>query len=279
MGFTASISFVNTHQEATLSSPMNRRVPLVCIALLLLSPALCSAQGSATPTPTPRKWLSPEKWKSKLEPGDIVFIRSRSDNALLIAALSGVVNAEDDTDDVFTHCGIIFKVGEELKVYEGAGRGKLLTLADWQIAESDGTVGKIVHGKVVRVAKKEPLHNVYAMRWKGQPALATGLSKVLSTAHALHDKRYDNGFYWSDAAAYCSELVWRAYQEGGFVLGDLPTMGKYVTAAPTPVAVEIKKKLNAAAEDYREGKGYLAEESAISPEDIYKSPHLNPITD
>jgi|GEM_PF-3528599 len=249
---------------------MNRRVPLVCIALLLLGPALCSAQGTATPAPTPRKPLSSENW-NKLEPGDIVFIRSRTANAPLIAALSNV-DANDDNDRVFTHCGIVFKEGGELKVYEGEGRGVGVhyPLKKWQEEVSKG----VVNGEW-----RTDLHHVYAMRWKGQPALTTGLSKVLSTAKALHDTRYDNGFYWSDAAAYCSELVWRAYQEGGFVLGDLPTMGKYVTAAPTPVAVEIKKKLDAAAEEYREGKGYFAEESAISPEDIYKSPHLTPITD
>jgi hypothetical protein len=260
---------------------MNRRVPLVCIALLLLSPALCSAQGTATPTPTPRKWLAPEKWKSKLEPGDIVFIRSRSVNAILIAALSGVVKADDDTDDVFTHCGIIFKDGEELKVYEGAGRGKLLTLADWQVAESDGTVGKIVNGKVVRVAKKEPLHNVYAMRWTGQPALATKLASVLSKAGKLHDTPYDNGFSWSsDNYMYCSELVWKAYKAGDLLLlGELPTMEKYVRAASPEDAKMIRDKLvEAKGSKYRKD-GYLPGESAISPEDIYKSSNLTPVTD
>lgn len=248
---------------------MNRRIPLICLALILLSPALCPAQG--TPTPTPRKAISPNNW-AKLEPGDIVFIRSRSNNAPLIAALSNL-DGSADADDVFTHCGIVFKQGEDLKVYEGAGRGvgEYKTLAEWRKEESKG--------KVNGVEKNEPLHSVYAMRWKGQPALPSGLSKVLSKAKTLHDTPYDHGFYWSEAAAYCSELIWRAYQEGGFALGDLPTMGKYVSAVPAPIAQEIKKKLEEKKGAYREGNGYRSEESAVSPEDIYKSPHLTPVTD
>jgi hypothetical protein len=259
---------------------MNRRAPFGCIALLLLSTALCSAE--ATPTPAPRKSISSNNWKSKLKPGDIVFIRSRSGNALLIAALSGVVKVDDDTDDVFTHCGIIFKDGEELKVYEGAGRGKFLTLADWQIAESDGTVGKIVNGKVVRVAKKEPLHNVYAMRWNGEPKLATGFTALSTKANELHNTPYDHGFYWTDTRAYCSELVWRAFEVGGLRLLDvLPTMKDYVEGAAPEVAEKILEKLNDpdCKHDFRNEEGYKEKESAISPEDIYKSPRLSPITD
>lgn len=72
---------------------MNQRLPLVCFLVFLLSPALYSGQEAAPK----RKPLSPQKW-TKLHEGDIVFIRSRTANAPLIAALSGV--AEDDADDV-----------------------------------------------------------------------------------------------------------------------------------------------------------------------------------
>ena len=189
----------------------------------------------------------------------------------MIAALSGVVKADDDTDDVFTHCGIIFKDGEELKVYEGAGRGKLLTLADWQIAESDGTVG----GKV----KKEPLHNVYAMRWKLETELKAGLRDLLKRAAKLHKTDYDKGFSWTDDFAYCSELVWKAYDAGHLSFGTPPAMEKYVKAASPDDAKKIRDKLDEAKGSKYRKDGYLPNESAISPEDIYKSPLLTPITD
>ena len=239
----------------------------------LLIAALASICVAQTPTPPvlKRKFLSERNWSSKLEPGDIVFIRSRTANAALIAALSNV-EEKDDADDVFTHCGIIFKDGAELKVYEGEGRGagNHLTLSAWQEDESKGEVNGV---------KKNDLHHIYAMRWNGQPELATGLDKLLKKAKELHDTRYDHGFFWTDKRAYCSELVWRAFEVAGFRLGKLPTMGEYVALARPDVAQKVKDKLEAAKNEYREGRGYLPNESAISPEDIYKSSVLTPITD
>lgn len=242
---------------------MNRRFSLACFALVLMSTALCSAQG----TPTPRKPISPDNWR-KLEPGDIVFIRSRSNNAPLIAALSNL-DANADADDVFTHCGIVFREGEQLKVYEGAGRGQRLTLAEWRTVESKGKVDGV---------EKSDLHNVYAMRWNGEPKLAAGLDEVLKKAKELHDTKYDHGFSWTDTRAYCSELIWKAYVAGGLSFGTLPTMEKYVKGAPQ-YADKIKAKLDKAKVDGFRDTGYVPTELAISPEDIYKSPHLTPITD
>jgi Permuted papain-like amidase enzyme, YaeF/YiiX, C92 family len=244
---------------------MNLRFPLI----FLFVSFLCAALSSAQETAPERRPLSPEKW-SKLQPGDIVFIRSRTANAPLIAALSNV-DGKSDADDVFTHCGIIFKDNDnQLKVYEGEGRGAghWLTLAEWQREESKG--------KVNGVAKTD-LHNVYALRWNGQPTLATGLANLLERAKELHDTGYDCGFSWSDKYAYCSELVWKAYTAGNLSLGTLPTMGKYVNAVSPDVAQEIKHKLEEAKGKYRD-KGYVADESAVSPEDIFRSSSVTPVT-
>jgi len=245
---------------------MNRRLLLVCSVLFLLCPTLYPA-----PKAPPRNSLSPDKW-SKLEPGDIVFIRSRSDNAPLIAALTNL-EEKSDADDAFTHCGIIFKDADgKLRVYEGEGRGAgtYLTLKEWQKKVSDG--------KVDGVPKSEPLHNVYAMRWNGEPKLATGLDKILQKAKELHDTKYDHGFSWTDTRAYCSELVWKAYRAGGLSLARLLTMERYIKGAPKH-ADTIKAKLEKAKNDGFRDTGYVATESAISPEDIYLSPFLTPVTD
>lgn len=252
---------------------MNRRSPLPSIALILLSAALCSAQGilPPTPTPAPRRPLSSNNW-NKLGEGDIVFIRSRTANAPLIAALSNVDAKKSDADDVFTHCGIIFKdANGKAKVYEGEGRGvdNWLTLEDWQKEVSKGKINGV---------EKSDLHNIYAMRWKGEPELATGLDKILKRAKELHDTKYDHGFSWTDTRAYCSELIWKAYVAGGLSLGRLPTMEKYVNGAPD-FADKIKEKLAEAKANGLREEGYLPGESAVSPEDIYKSPYLTPLTD
>ena len=244
---------------------MNARISFLCLAFLSLSGLLSFGQ-EATPK---RQSLSPEHW-SKLKPGDIVFIRSRSSNAALIAALSNIA-AKDDADDVFTHCGILFTDQRDgkLKVYEGAGRGSYLTLEQWRAAESKGTI----NGKTMT-----DLHNVYVRRWNGRPDLQTAIGKILEKAKILHNTTYDQGFSWTDDHAYCSELVWKSYQAGGLSLGTLPDMAHYVNAAPDNIAQQIKAKLEAE-KAYRGRKGYDPHESAISPEDIYKSSDLVSVTD
>jgi hypothetical protein len=241
---------------------MKRYLLLFCLASSALIPVSCIAQQ----VPPTRKSLAKQYW-SKLREGDIVFIRSRSANAPLIAALSNL-NAQDDADDVFTHCGIVFRDADgQWKVYEGAGRiGIRLTLTEWQSKES----------------KDGPLHNLYVLRWNGQPQLTGSvLEKVVTKAKILHDTHYDNGFSWTDSHAYCSELVWKAFDAGGLTLCDLPNMGHYVDAVPAKVADKIKERLNdpAVKRDYRDGKNYDPKESAISPEDIFRSAALIAVTD
>jgi permuted papain-like amidase YaeF/Yiix C92 family enzyme len=244
-----------------------KRYPTICFGIFAFAFAICCAQQNSSE----RKPLSPQNW-SKLREGDIVFIRSRSDNAPLIAELSNI-NAKDDADTVFTHCGIVFKDANDgkMKVYEGAGRGTHLTLKEWRERESKGKV----NGRET----SEPLHNVYVRRWSGRPDLATGLEKVLERAKGLHDTTYDNGFCWSDSHAYCSELVWKAFEAGGFALGRLPTMEHYVSGASKAIAQKIKAKLEAEKKEYRDDKGYLPDEPAVSPEDILVSSALVSVTD
>jgi hypothetical protein len=94
---------------------MRRHLPIVCFVLLLLVNLICAEPA--------RKPLSAENWSKKLRDGDIVFIRSRNSNSQLIADLSSP-SAPIDADNVFTHCGIIFKQGGTPKVYEGADEAR-----------------------------------------------------------------------------------------------------------------------------------------------------------
>src|SRR3954454_23018975 len=61
---------------------------------------------------------------TKLEEGDILFIRSHSANADAIAKV---------TKSDFTHCGIAFKEGQTWRVREGAGmHSTYLDIDHWQ---------------------------------------------------------------------------------------------------------------------------------------------------
>jgi len=218
----------------------------------------------------------------QLQDGDLVFIRSRTANAANIARLSNVEATDDDSplsDKVFTHCGIVFKDGEDWKVYEAAGRGTdnhgrpiVYTLEEWQREEAK--VGEVV---------KQPLHHVYVRRWNGMPPLdADKLRTIHNEAFRMHQTGYDKGFCWTNHRTYCSELIWKAYGAAGLVFGQLPTMGHYVAAltqSSHEAAERVKAMIEAAKHEYRDGKGYDENESAISPEDLFNSDALISVTD
>lgn len=233
---------------------MMRLPPIVCSVLLLLVSLIC-----AEPT---RKPLSAENWSKKLRKGDIVFIRSRSDNARLIVALSSP-NATADSDNVFTHCGIVFEEGGTWKVYEGAGRREILSLAQWHVSEANGGM----------------LHKVYVRRWsRGDELTPEKLRIILGRAAALHHKDYDGGFSWTDRFSYCSKLVWKAYYAAGLTLAPLRTIRSYLDQLKPKEARQAQEKLKKGRASLGEGPIDL-EEKAISPEDIYKSDKLISVTD
>ena len=233
---------------------MTRHLPILCSVLLTLV-NLISAETVRTP-------LSAENWSKKLREGDIVFIRSQNDNSQLIAALSSS-SARTDIDDVFTHCGIVFNEGGTWKVYEGAGRGKVLSLAQWQVSEANGGM----------------LHNVYVRRWsRGKELTPKKLRIILDTAAALHYKPYDFGFSWTDRFSYCSKLVWKAYDAAGLTLAPLRTIKNYLDQLRPKEAQQARDKLNNG-RAFRDGRPIDPEEKAITPEDIYKSDKLISVTD
>jgi len=240
---------------------------------LFFALAFAATVSSAQQIPA-RKFLSEKNW-SKLKDGDMVFIRSRSKNAALIAQISGI-SPSDENDAVFTHCGIVFRDSEGLKVLEGAGRGKVLTLADWQKSEA----------KDAGHPNGENPHNVYVRRWGTSGELtAPRLSDLLKRAKALHDVGYDWGFSWTDNYAYCSELNWKAYHAAG--LKDLPlhSIGYYLEKlGPQGPDAEAQLNRKETKDVYRrgpDGKGKDVDraETAVSPEDIYTSEMLVSVDD
>src|SRR4051794_39269938 len=65
-------------------------------------------------------------YAARLRDGDIVFIESHSERATAIKELTG---------SDLTHCGIVFNENGKWMVYEGQGRGSLLTIQKWQTQE------------------------------------------------------------------------------------------------------------------------------------------------
>jgi hypothetical protein len=247
---------------------------LILIALAILI-VLTGAQ--AQENPTDRKFLSKQNWESKLHQGDMVFIRSRSQNAEGIAMLSDPT-AEPDEDRIFTHCGIVLREDGQLKVLEGAGRGTPpLTLENCQTEEAIDVAHE--HG--------DNPHHIYVRRWRSAEDLAEAkLASLIEKAKKLHSKPYDHAFSWTDDKMYCSELIWKAYAAASLSLPH-STVDSYMKSVQKvlddPNLDDGKRtKLSAALKRLALNRGGPAvdpDEYAVSPEDIFNSKDLVSITD
>jgi hypothetical protein len=163
-----------------------------------------------------------------------------------------------------------------VKILEGAGRGKVLTLADWRKAEAQDT----------NHPNGENPHNVYVRRWKTAGELTPArLNDLLNRAKVLHNVGYDWGFSWTDNYAYCSELNWKAYDAAGLKGLPLHSIGYYLEKlGPKGVDAEAQLNRKDIKDVYRkgpDGRGMDVNraETAVSPEDIYRDELLVSVDD
>jgi hypothetical protein len=248
---------------------MKNSVALFVLALFVSVAA--SFTASAQPPPQP-----PLTDFKKLKDGDIVFIESNSERAPVIKALTG---------SSLTHCGIVFQdKPNHWIVYEGAGRpvGEYSDLDSWIGRES---------GK----GKKNP---IYVRRLKDREArLSSKLGALQTRAKQLHDTSYDSGFAWANKDSggkeyiYCSELVWKAFNDAVQVALNKPhPLEGYILKTPddkarTPddqkdVKAAFEYYLNSSdAKDHRNGQPYQSSELAISPAEVFKSTESEAVTD
>ena len=207
---------------------------------------------------------------SKLKEGDIVFIESNSKRAPAIKKLTG---------SNLTHCGIVFHDKQNnWIVYEGAGYPNTYRpLGEWIERESGN-------------GNKNP---IYVKRLKDREArLSSKIEALRKRAKELHDTPYDFGFAWTNKNGsgkeyiYCSELIWKAFQEKvGVELGHKHPLGDYIDNPPggrtaDEVKADFETYLNSD-ESKACGKGqpYERKEPAISPVEVFESPELDAVTD
>ena len=89
-----------------------------------------------------------------------------------------------------------------------------------------------------------------------------------AVAEKYKGKHYDPFFEWSDERIYCSELVWKIYQEvTGMELGKLQQL-KDFDISSEPVKQKLKE---------RYGSKIPLQESVISPAAIFESPLLKTV--
>lgn len=175
--------------------------------------------------------------KSNLKDGDIIFQTSTSQQSKAIQLA---------TKSEYSHCGIIYKDGDNYFVFEAVQPVKTTPLDEWI------SRGKNSHYVIKRLKNADTV------------LTHENLNKMKGIGSKFNGKNYDLYFEWSDKSIYCSELIWKIYKEGtGLEIGKLQTLEDFDLSHPV-----VKQKLKE-----RYGNNIPKKEMVISPVAIFNS-HL-----
>lgn len=171
-----------------------------------------------------------------LQEGDIVFSSStRGQGEAIIAA----------TASPFTHCGIVFEKDGRLMVLEAVQPVGVTTL---EAFISHGDPG----GFTARRLKTSVLPAAY--------------QKARAWATAQIGRDYDVRFRWDDQKLYCSELVWKIYQQAGVELCAPRRFRDYDLQRPA-----VRKMIE---QRYGGVEKLPLDEKVVAPSDLAASPLL-----
>jgi hypothetical protein len=123
-----------------------------------------------------------------LQEGDILFHGSGGQQADAIRGATG---------SPYTHCGVVFSENGRLMVLEAVQPVSVTTVEEFQKRGTPGTF--------------------HAKRLKSIPD-AAGFEKAKAWGKKQLGLNYDARFQWGDDKLYCSELVWKAFNEAGVKL-------------------------------------------------------------
>jgi uncharacterized protein YycO len=173
--------------------------------------------------------------QDEIQSGDIIFQTSLSEQSKAIQLA---------TKSEYSHCGIIFKEGNDYYVFEAIQPVKRTPLDKW-----------IARGKNGEYVIKR-LNNAE------QVLTPTTIAKMKQVGEEFRGKNYDLTFEWSDDKIYCSELIWKIYQRAtGIEIGKLEKLSDFDLTSDA-----VKKKMNE-----RYGNKIPLNEIVISPASIFNS--------
>ena len=176
-----------------------------------------------------------------LKDGDIVFQTSRSNQSRAIQLA---------THSEYSHMGLLFRMDGQWMVLEAIQPVSWTPLNRWVARGLKGhvVVKRIKHRDTRLTPEALKLMKGVGQRFLGRP--------------------YDLTFEWSDDRIYCSELVWKIYQEGaGITIGELEQLRAFDLSHPV-----VQKKMR---ERYR-GNPPL-DEAVISPQRMFESAELETV--
>ena len=167
--------------------------------------------------------------------GDLIFQTSKSTQSKAIQIA---------TKSKYSHMGIIYNKNGQLYVYEAVQPVKFTKLEDW-IKRGEGS-----KFAVKRLKEADKLIN------------AVNLKKLKNSGKKYLAKNYDIYFEWSDERIYCSELVWKMYNEVLRIeIGKLERLGDFELSHPI-----VRDKLTE-----RFGSHIPNNEKVISPVTMFNS--------
>lgn len=171
----------------------------------------------------------------EIKNGDLIFQTSlsRQSKAIQLA-----------TKSKYSHCGLIYKDGNEYFVFEAVQPVKKTPLDKW--------IARGQNGKYV----------IKRLKNADEILTSSALEKMKEVGDRFSGKNYDLTFEWSDDKIYCSELIWKIYQRAtGIEIGKLEKLSDFDL---TNEAVKAKMK-------ERYGDKIPMNETVISPAAIFDS--------
>ena len=167
--------------------------------------------------------------------GDIIFHTSQSSQSDMIQIA---------TESPYSHVGIVYIRDGKPYVYEAIKTMSLTPLDTW--------VARGIGKKYTVLRPKEELST-------------ETLVEMRKVGEKYKNVSYDILFQWSDDKMYCSELVWKVYEQGAHIrLVEPKTFSSYKFDDPK-IAEAVKK---------RWGKNLRPEELVVAPSDLFASPYL-----
>lgn len=173
-----------------------------------------------------------------IQNGDIIFHTSTSSQSRAIQIA---------TKSKYSHMGIIYLERGKPFVFEAIQPVKLTPLKEWIDRGENG------YYVIKRLKNADKVLNEQALK------------KMKKVGEKFKGKDYDIYFEWSDDKIYCSELVWKIYDEAlGVKIGNMEQLSDFDLSND---AVKLKMK-------ERYGDHVPMDEKVISPAAMYQSPNL-----
>jgi hypothetical protein len=177
----------------------------------------------------------------ELRDGDLIFQTSLSRQSVAIQLA---------TKSKYSHCGLIYKDGEDYYVFEAVQPVKLTPLDKW--------IAKGKNGKYV----------IKRLKNADKVLTPSTLAKMKQAGEKFKGKNYDLTFEWSDDKIYCSELIWKIYKRAtGLEIGKPDKLSDFDMNNDA-----VKQKMKE-----RYGEKIPMDEIVISPAAIFESELLKTV--